>query len=111
MKPCEVLDDREAEARPADLARTRPVGAVKSFKYARGVFGQNTFARVRDRYYVAPGFGGVVDADRAAGAVEFDRVVDKIRQHLFETHGVGKNGCARRNLILQSDLAFLRFRG
>jgi hypothetical protein len=49
MELHDVLDDREAQAGPARLARARPVDPVKPLREARDVSRRDAFAGVADR--------------------------------------------------------------
>ena len=94
-----MFDDGEAEASAADLARACAVRAVKSLEYTLGMLRQNALACVRDRYYILSVNRFAGDGYTSAVAVKFDRVIDEIRQHLFEPNRICKNDRAFRNLV------------
>jgi hypothetical protein len=70
----EVLDDGEAEARPAHLSRARSVHAVEAPEDARQVLRRYAFACVRDADEVALALL-VPDRDGVRAAAELDLVI------------------------------------
>src|SRR5258706_7662962 len=108
MKPGQMFDDRQAKARAADLTRTRTIGAVKPLEYSLRMFGENAFASVGNRDNLASVGLFIRDPDAAAAPVKLDSVVDKVRQHLLQTHQIGENDSRVGDLVFQLDLAVLR---
>ena len=63
-----VLDDGEAEARTAELARAARVDAIKALGQARQMFGRNADAGIRHRNVTAVLVDPIADVDAPACA-------------------------------------------
>ena len=106
MQPSKMLHDRQAKPGAADIARPSPVGAVKSLKYAVKVFRKNAFAGVCDRDPATSAGGLDADRNASAFAVELDRIVNEICEHLLETDRIAIDPGLSRDLIYELDLPF-----
>ncbi len=88
----DVLDDRQAQPRPAELSAAGAVGAVEPLEHPRQMLGFDAPALVDDAddRLVAASLGG--DADGGVLGAVLDRVVDQVHQRLLEQrrHDVGR---------------------
>src|SRR5262245_66555966 len=104
----EVLHDRQAEPRPADLARSRLVHSVEALGDPRWIGRRDPDARVADADLDAPVRSRPgLDADLPALGRELDRVVHEVHQDLDETVPVRVDGEAGWHRALEG-LAALR---
>src|SRR5439155_13270930 len=89
----EMLDDGQAEAGPAQLARTGLVHAVETLGDPWQISSRNAGAGVLDRDDDAPTFGGTrVDRYSSAARRVLDRVVDEVDQDLSQAIAIGLHG-------------------
>src|ERR1700691_3848621 len=98
MQLHDVLDDREAEAGSAQLARARAVNAIKPLRQPRNVRGRNALARIRDDHLDVRGTvaGRPTRHTRpqhhlAAARSVFDRVVDEVEEELMHLVAIDVN--------------------
>ena len=103
MEFSEVLEDRQAEARTADLSRAAAVCTEEPFENTVLMFGQDAFPGVRNGNYRIVSTLIELDRYRTILPIEFDRIVDQVRQHLFQPRRVGQNLCITRDMISEFD--------
>ena len=100
-----MLDDREAETCAAHLAGAGAVGSIKTLENTIDVLGHDPFAGVEDRDAITPIAAIMRNGDGTCLTIEFYGVVDKVCEHLLESHGIGGDDHFVIDLVKEVDLA------
>src|SRR5690242_108039 len=106
----QMLYDCEAQPGAAKISRTGAINSIETFEQSIQMLGRNSLARVGDTYSVNI-IPLVIDGDCPTFTIEFDRIVNKVGNHLHQAMRVGKNFCILCHQVLQCDSSLSRSNG
>src|SRR2546427_47133 len=101
MRPRQMLDDGQPQARPSQFSGTSAIHAIKSLEEPLQMLRRYSFASILNEYSI-PRSILMSDNYATAFSVELNCVVDKVRQHLLEPTRVGKDFDSSVDFVLQN---------
>ena len=106
----ERLHNRQAQARAAELARTRLVHAIEPLEQARQMFRPNPRAAIDDVHLHVAALRGNAHEHLLIRRRMAHRVLHEVRQHRFERDGIARHNCRSSGFAAEGDLVRCRQR-